>query len=575
MFRKIFNFDYNIQQIRISLENALFSAFSASIVVPSLLFYMTYDILDVTLLMKWISIQFSIFLGRVLVIQKLSSSVMLNNYNDVEAYFKIFIGLIFVTALLNLYIIILSMSYSLEALKIFLLSIVVITLSAGSASTLLGVFNVYLLFVVLNMFSFIDALLYFGGEDFYLFAFILTVFTLLILRTGYLQHTLIDKISSLKETFQTIYNTSADSIILIKDTRFKDCNQTTLATFNFDSKEELLKTHVSDFMPKYQADGTLSTKKMLKMLKLAHKKGYHSFEWQYKKRDGEIFWVDFILTRIYIDDEELLHGTFRDITKRKEREKSKEEFQTLLEKRVEEEVEKNRNKDKAMMYQSRLAQMGEMINMIAHQWRQPLSAITAATGTLSIRASRGKIDAQTVIKLSEKITEFSMHLSATIEDFRNFFKSNTSKVETDYQKITKSVFSIIESSLNTNHINLELEIVELYKLHTYENEIKQVLLNLIKNAEDVLVEKEIKTPTITVKIDKYDLIVSDNGGGVDEAILERIFEPYFSTKLQKNGTGLGLYMSKLIVEDHCKGKISVINSKDGASFKISLGGRDA
>jgi len=306
-------------------------------------------------------------------------------------------------------------------------------------------------------------------------------------------------------------------------------------------------------------------------LSIAHKKGYHSFEWQYKKRGGEVFWVDFMLTRIYIDDDELLHGVFRDITKRKEQEKKKEEFQHLLEKKVEEEVEKNRKKDKAMMYQSRLAQMGEMINMIAHQWRQPLAAITAATAALSIKAMRGNIDSETVIRLSDKITDFSMHLSATIDDFRNFFKSNKSKVETDYQKISNAVLSIIESSLNKNNIKLIIKVIELSPLYTYENEVKQVLLNLIKNAEDVLLDKGVKEPTITIEIDKNELRVYDNGGGIDEEIMEKIFEPYFSTKLQKNGTGLGLYMSKMIVEDHCEGSISAQNSQEGALFIISLG----
>ena len=105
---------------------------------------------------------------------------------------------------------------------------------------------------------------------------------------------------------------------------------------------------------------------------------------------------------------------------------------------------------------------------------------------------------------------------------------------------------------------------------TFPNEIMQVILNLIKNTEDILLEKDIKNPTITIETNNRILSVSDNGGGVPESIIDKIFEPYFSTKLEKDGTGLGLYMSQTIVEKHCNGKISVVNGKDGAIFTIEL-----
>ena len=570
LFKDIFNFDYSAQQVKISLESAIFSAFSASIVVPILLFYITSDILNYTLLSIWVSIQFAIFMFRLMIIQKLKYFLSIKS-NKILLYFRLFIGLIFLSAILNLYIIVLSISSTTDILSIFLLAVIIITLSAGSISTLLGVFNVYVLYVILNMFTYIVALLYFGGEEFYLFTFILSIFTLFTLKTGQKQHQLVKNISSLNDTFQTIYNTSSDAIILIKDLRFKDCNETAVKLFKFHSKQELLNTHISEFMPRFQDEKTLSLKKMLTMLHRANTEGHHSFEWQFKKQNGDLFWVEFSLVKITIEGEKLLHGMFRDITKRKEVEKDKEKFQDLLKQRVEEEVEKNRKKDKAMMHQSRLAQMGEMINMIAHQWRQPLSAISATSALLNVKASRDKLDAQTTIELANKITEFSLHLSETIDDFRSFFKPNKVKLHTDYLKITKSVRTIIDSSLQKNNIKLEINIVNIYEFYSYENELKQVLLNFIKNAEDILVEKAIKEPLITIKIDKYDLVVCDNGEGVDDSIIEKIFEPYFSTKLKKDGTGLGLYMSKLIIEEHCDGDISVCNTQKGASFKITLG----
>ncbi len=246
-------------------------------------------------------------------------------------------------------------------------------------------------------------------------------------------------------------------------------------------------------------------------------------------------------------------------------------FNTTLEQKVRDEVSKNREKDKQMMQQSRLAQMGEMISMIAHQWRQPLSAISSTSSAINLKAKLNKLDIETTIELSDRITKYSQHLSLTIDDFREFFRVNKLKKETTYTEILKSVLSIMETSIINKNITLIKKINSTTVFNTYPNEIKQVVLNLIKNAEDVLVEKEVPNPIITIETIDNILIVSDNGGGISEDILEKIFDPYFSTKRQKDGTGLGLYMSKKIIEDHCGGKLGVTNSKNGAVFSIKLG----
>ena len=246
----------------------------------------------------------------------------------------------------------------------------------------------------------------------------------------------------------------------------------------------------------------------------------------------------------------------------------------LLIEKIKEEEQKNKIQEKLMQQQHRLAQMGEMINMIAHQWRQPLSAITAVTGSLTLKARLDKLENQIVIDLADKIKGFSMQLSATIDDFRNFFKSNKLKRRTDFEKVYGSVFGIVENSLEAKNIKITKEILGVEEFKTYDNELKQVLLNLIKNAEDALVENKIENPQIDVTIDKRVFIIKDNAGGISEDIMDKIFEPYFSTKLKKDGTGLGLYMSKLIVEEHCKGTLEVQNTKNGVSFKIILGEDD-
>ena len=254
------------------------------------------------------------------------------------------------------------------------------------------------------------------------------------------------------------------------------------------------------------------------------------------------------------------------------------DLNATLEQRVKDELDKNREKEKQLILQSRLAQMGEMISMIAHQWRQPLSAISATSVSLRLKAELGRADREIVIKLSGDIAKYSEHLSSTIDDFRNFFKPNKESEIATYNELIKSVLGIINSSLISKNIKLIQELESKNEFNTYSNELKQVILNLVKNAEDVLIENSIENPYIKIKTYelkdeklKYVLEISDNGGGISPDIIDKIFDPYFSTKLDKNGTGLGLYMSKIIIQEHCMGTLDVYNNKDGAIFKIKLG----
>ena len=241
-----------------------------------------------------------------------------------------------------------------------------------------------------------------------------------------------------------------------------------------------------------------------------------------------------------------------------------------LEKRVKIEVDKNRKKDKAILQQSRLAQMGEMLSMIAHQWRQPLAAISSVSTNIILKAKLNKLDNKSSIELANKIAQYTQHLSSTIDDFREFFKPNKGKRETTYDEVISSVLNIAKISLTNNNIKLITNLQSKERFLTYPNELKQVILNLIKNAEDILLERGIEDPTITIETKENILRVKDNAKGVPKDIIEKIFDPYFSTKTKKDGTGLGLYMSKTIIEEHCKGKLRVYNDEFGAVFEVEL-----
>jgi signal transduction histidine kinase len=247
-----------------------------------------------------------------------------------------------------------------------------------------------------------------------------------------------------------------------------------------------------------------------------------------------------------------------------------EHINATLEQKVKEEVDKNREKDKKLLEQSRLAQMGEMISMIAHQWRQPLSAISATSGALTLQAMLNKLDVEAALEHSSKISEYAQHLSKTIDDFREFFKPVKIKKDITYNEVIESVLNIVSVSIKNKNITINLDKNSDVVFHTFPNELKHVLLNLVKNSEDALLERSVKNPTINISTRDRSLFVSDNAGGIADEIIEKVFDPYFSTKTKKDGTGLGLYMSKVIIEEHCDGELSVSNNDSGAIFEISL-----
>jgi len=250
------------------------------------------------------------------------------------------------------------------------------------------------------------------------------------------------------------------------------------------------------------------------------------------------------------------------------------EINTSLEQRIDKAVEENRLKDQQMLGQSRLAQMGEMLSMIAHQWRQPLSAITATTGSMSMHMQLDKCDESYLEEKLEKVNTYTQYLSTTINDFRDFFKPDKQKKNTSLEEIVKGSLQIIETSLNAEGIKVEAFLNSKDEIYSYPNEIKQVVLNLLKNSKDVYSEHKIKDSKIILKTysdeDNVILEVCDIAGGIKLEDMPFIFDPYFTTKEQIDGTGLGLYMSKLIIEEHCGGKLWAKNEAGGACFSFSL-----
>ncbi|MFW2599960.1 cache domain-containing protein [Aliarcobacter butzleri] len=254
--------------------------------------------------------------------------------------------------------------------------------------------------------------------------------------------------------------------------------------------------------------------------------------------------------------------------------KELEELNQSLEEKVKEEIEKNRDKEQLLVQKSKFIALGEMISNIAHQWRQPLSELSSILMFIKFKYSINALDKETMEKKSQEADRVLEFMSHTIDDFRNFFIPKKEKEEFNLLKEVQLVINIISSTLDNYNIKIEINIDKNLKIISYLNEYKQVVLNILNNAKDVLIDKDIKNPLIKLTASEdanYVILnIEDNGGGVLVEPKNKIFEPYFSTKENSNGTGIGLYMSKIIVEKNMKGELKVENTNKGAKFSIHI-----
>ena len=251
--------------------------------------------------------------------------------------------------------------------------------------------------------------------------------------------------------------------------------------------------------------------------------------------------------------------------------------------KIDDELKAKFEKDRILVQQSKMATMGEMIGSIAHQWKQPLSVISMANALLRINREMKDFSSEKEIDDAiDDIDKSTHNLSQTIDDFRNFFNPNKQKVQFKISDAIEDTLKLISSQLRNNNIEVIKDIEDI-ELNGYQNELLQTLINLFKNSKEELIKKpssEKRYIFIDAYKEKNHLIIKikDNANGIPENIIERVFEPYFTTKEKDGGTGIGLYMCKQIIEESMYGKIEVSNVKftyenenyQGAEFKISI-----
>jgi signal transduction histidine kinase len=261
-----------------------------------------------------------------------------------------------------------------------------------------------------------------------------------------------------------------------------------------------------------------------------------------------------------------------------------EEHAIELENKIKLEVEKNAKYERDMFQQSKQAALGDMIANIAHQWRQPLSAISTSASGMQVTYQIDALDKEDFINYTDAIIENAQYLSRTIDDFRDFVKSEKNITRFDVSKSIEKCMAIINSSINNHNLNIQLDLAENLIVNNYDNELQQAIINIFNNAKDVLKEKvsNDEDRIIFIKTYKHNntvvISIKDTAGGISFDIMEKIFEPYFTTKHQSQGTGLGLYMTQQIIVESMKGNINVENvtfsynekSYTGAQFSIIL-----
>ncbi|MDD2540196.1 MAG: PAS domain S-box protein [Desulfuromonadaceae bacterium] len=389
--------------------------------------------------------------------------------------------------------------------------------------------------------------------------------------------------------YELLANHSRDIVLYLnrEDGRILEANAAATAVYGYDH-DELLKLTVNDL----RIDSTWHI-----IAAQIAESGPHGvlFETIHRRKDNSTFPVEVSYLGTTINGTRTLIGMIRDITERKQAEVALKRANEELEKRVSERtreliaalqnvekessrriqaVEALREKEQLLIQQSRQAAMGEMIGNIAHQWRQPLNTLGLIIQTL--RAFHGTPDFTKAL-LDESVTkamEIIQHMSKTIDDFRNYFKPEKEKADFNVYEAVASTVSLLEGSLQNPKITVEIITKDNPVIHGYQNEFAQVVINIVVNARDAITEKGIADPKVIITIGSEDgsavVTVSDNAGGVPEEIMDKLFDPYFTTKGPDRGTGVGLFMSKAIIEKNMGGRLSVRNTGSGAEFRIEL-----
>ncbi len=309
--------------------------------------------------------------------------------------------------------------------------------------------------------------------------------------------------------------------------------------------------------------------------------GSNTLESLHRRKDGTLFPVEIAVNYLSYKDHEFSCSFSRDITERKiadeqlkQKQQQLEALNSTLENRVQEEVEKNREKDLILIQQNRQAALGELLDHIAHQWKQPLNSIALIIQDLGLAVSYGELTERYAEEAVGKTMALLEHTVQTIDIFRGFYRPDKEKKIFTIKESIDQALTFIAPAFRFNAITIELDVDPGLTAFGYHEEYTQVILNILNNARDIFKARKAERPRIVIKAFEEDnkavVTITDNGGGIPEKILDKIFEIYFTTNESNGGTGIGLYMSKNIIENNMNGRLIAKNKASGAQFRIEL-----
>lgn len=370
----------------------------------------------------------------------------------------------------------------------------------------------------------------------------------------------VNDLLSKKEELQAVFDLAANGIsILNQQGMFVYANKFFQDMMGYTMKELLKESCISLSAPEYAQASQIAVKQAIKEGSIQNfrkvcitKSGIHlnaSMSLSYLKSRKEIVMITSDITQ--------------DI-----------EYQEELKRQVEMEVAKRTEQYEIMCHQSRLAAMGEMIDSIAHQWRQPLNSLGLIVQGLKHMSRSNTLEKEPLMEVEGEIMEKIHYMSQTIDDFSGFFRISKTKESFSVLHSIEDALRLIDVQLKSNKIKVNIDYKEELSAEVigFPNEFKQVIMNIVHNAVIAIIKTSQTKGCIDITLNstgkKLNICIIDNGGGIAEANLDKIFDPYFTTR--ENGSGIGLYMSKVIVEHHMQGHLNVSNYKDGTKFCIEL-----
>ncbi len=355
--------------------------------------------------------------------------------------------------------------------------------------------------------------------------------------------------------YKTLFNVANDAILLSNQLSFVECNQKAEEMFGL-PREQLVAKSLLDCSPEFQPDGSHSSDRLATILQESHNGRQNVFRWSFIRADGIEFPASVSLTSFTLNDRDLVLSSIRDISKRVDAEGQ-------------------------LMQAQKLAAVGEMLGAIAHQWRQPLNTLATYISTLQAAYYNSMLTKEVVERVVSGAGDQISFMSKTIDDFRNFFKPSKMKGPVDVFKIIISAVKLMEAQMRNNRISLAVKNntgSDSLIVLGYHGEFIHAMVNILANAKDAILTgtngKERLARTIDIVISDREnhaiIEIIDSGCGIPEHLLPKIFNPYYTTKGTSSGTGMGLYMSKMIVEKEMDGELRAENTETGAHFTIKL-----